>query len=345
MNNDKEHKHEQKTTILRQAQDKDYAAIVVGVVIIIAVGGLLLSCGGDETQDKTFTIGLVNEVEVHSPAVEGFKAGMTDLGYVEGEDIVYVYNGTTPDTQAIDDAIQSMLDQDVDLIFTAGGLPPRRAKQAVEGTGVPVVFGAVSDPVGLGIVDSIARPNGNLTGVQVGLEIPKALEWLVTITPGASKIYVPYNPDDIASTATLATMEQIPSQLGIELVLGEVHSVEEAVAAIENLPEDIDAIFRIPAPTLDPRNDELSQAAIRRGLPMGSCLPLDEAVLITLASGLFEVGKQTARIAHQVLQGDEPAVLPVETSEFFMTINLKTAEAIGLDVPENILRQADTIVR
>jgi putative ABC transport system substrate-binding protein len=327
MNNNKEPKHEQKAT--------SYAAIVVGIVIAIVVGGLLLRFVGVGTQDKTFTLGIVNEVAVLSPVVEGFKEGMTDLGYIEGEDIVYIYNGPVPDPQAVDGEIESMLAQDVDLILTVGNLPALRAKQAVEGTDMPVVFGAVTDPVGEGMVESISRPNGNLTGTQVGLEIPKALEWLVTITPGASKVYVPYNPDDEVSLAILAGLEKAPSQLGIEFVLGEVHSVEEAVAAIESLPEDVDAIFRIPAPTLDPRNDELSQAAIKRGLPMGSCLPLDEAVLLTLGADLFKVGKQTSRIAHQIRQGIEPAELPVETGEVFMIINLKTAKAIGLDIPDN----------
>jgi putative ABC transport system substrate-binding protein len=128
-------------------------------------------------------------------------------------------------------------------------------------------------------------------------------------------------------------------------VLDEVHSVEEAVAAIESLPEDVDAIFRIPSPTLDPKNNELSQTAIKRGLPMGTGLPLGESVLLTLATNLFEMGKQAARLADQICQGTKPADLPVETGEIFMTINLKTAETIELDISNEILLQADTIIR
>jgi putative ABC transport system substrate-binding protein len=156
---------------------------------------------------------------------------------------------------------------------------------------------------------------------------------------------VPYNPDEEVLIAVLGDLDEASSQLGVELLLGEVRSVEEAVAAIESLPEDVDAIFRIPSGTLDSRNDELSQAAIERGIPMGASLPLDEAVLFTLAGDLFDTGRQTARLANQIRQGARPADLPVETAEFSLTINLKTAEAIGLDIPDEVLLQADTIIR
>lgn len=311
----------------------------------VVFSSLLMTC--QKTQPpKTFTIGVINNVSIHNPAIDGFKTGMAELGNVEDENVIYIYNGIVEsDPATIDAEIENLLTQDIDLLFTLGIPATLAAKQAVAGTGVPVVFGAVVNPVGNGIVESIFHPGGNLTGTQVGTEIPKALEWLVTITPEARKVYVPYNPEDKVTVANLTGLDKVPSQLGIELVLGEVYSVEEAVAAIESLPEDINAIFRIPSPTLDPRNNELSQAAIKHGFPMGAGLPLDEAVLITFATDLFEIGTQTARLAHQILQGAKPADLPVETAEVFLTINLKTAKAIGLDIPGEILLRADTIIR
>jgi putative ABC transport system substrate-binding protein len=316
---------------------------VAQIVLVTMVGGLLLSACGAK-QDHLLTIGVIIDLSIHAASFEGLKAGMADLGYVEEEDVTYIYSGDTyPDAAA--NEIENMMAQDVDLLFTAGNACTTAAQEAVEGTDVPVVFCAVAGPVEEGYVESIRHPGGNLTGVQVGGEIPKALEWLVTITPEADKVYVPYNPDEGSSTMFLAVLEEVTPQLGIELVPGEVRSVEESVAAIENLPEDVDAIFRVPSATLDSQNSELSQAAIRRGLPMGAGLPLDEAVLLTLASDLFEAGKQAARLAHQIAQGVKPADLPVETAEFSMTINLKTAEAIGLDIPDMVLQQADTIIR
>lgn len=314
------------------------------LVWIIGLSLLLTACD-DVKQDNTFTIGVIAETSFHVLIIEGFKAGMADLRYMEGENVAYIYNGLTGyNPEEIDDEIKNLLAQKVDLLFVLG-LPAVHAKQAVAGTDTPVVFGVVSRPVERGIVESIGHPGGNLTGIQSGYEIPKALEWLVTIIPKAKKVYVPYNPDDELSVMFLAALDKAASQLIIELLPDETYSVEEAVAAIENLPGDIDAIFRIPSPTLDPRNSELSQAAITQGLPMGAGHPLDKAMLLTYAADFFEMGKQAARLAHQIRQGSKPADLPVETAEIFITINLKTAEAIGLDIPDEVLLQADTIVR
>ena len=286
---------------------------------------------------------MVNYVSVLDPTIEGFKAGMAELGYIEGENVTYIYHGViAPDSETIKDEIRVLLASDVDLLFTLGNLP---AKEVVEGTDTPVVFGPIMQPVIEGVVESLRQPGWNVTGVTNGQGTSKALEWLVLVTPEAKRIYLPYNPEDEVSIAVLDGMQDAPSQLGIELVLAEVSSVEETVAAIENLPDDVDAIFRIPSPTLDPRNGEISQAAIERGIPLGAPLTLDESVLITYGADFFEVGRQIARLVHQIRRGVEPDSLPVETSEFFLTINLRTAEAIGLDIPDEILEQADVIIR
>ena len=196
---------------------------------------------------KTFTIGLINYVSIHAPVIEGFKTSMTELGYVEGENVIYIDNdAVAPDPQIVDAENKQLLSQNIDLLFPVGNLRILRAKHAVEDTDMPVVFGAVANPIEDGIVESISRPVGNLTGVQVeGNDIPKALEWLVSIIPEARKVYVPYNPEDKASVANLTRLDNVLSQLGIELVYGKVSSAEEAVAAIESLSDDIDAIFRI----------------------------------------------------------------------------------------------------
>jgi putative ABC transport system substrate-binding protein len=269
---------------------------------------------------------------------------MAEFAHLEGENVTYLYNGPT-DPQVVGNEIKDLLDQTVDLLFVIANPTLLPTKQAVAGTDTPVVFAMVADPVGQGYVESVSQPGGNITGVQGGLEIAKSLEWLVRITPNAKKIYVPFNPADKISLRDLAWLEEAAAHLGVELVPGEVPSVEAAVAAVEKLPQDIDAISRLSSPTLDPRNIELSQAAIRRGLPMAAFIPMDDTVLLTLSIDMFELGKQAARLANQIRQGAKPADLPIETPEFYLSINLKTAHAIGLDIPDDILHQADTIIR
>lgn len=317
----------------------------VQIILLMSLVVLLLSaCGGLQAQE-TFTIGVVNYVEILTPAYEGFKEGMTELGYVEGENIIYIYNGVVgAEPEAVDAEIESLLAQDVDVLVTIGNLATIQAKQATAGADMPIVFAAVSSPVEEGLVESLSHPGGNLTGTMTGTETAKALEWLVRITPDAQKIYVPYTPEAEVSVLYLNIVGDIAAQLEVEIVPGEVHSIEEAVTAIEDLPEDIDAIFRIPMPSL-PVTGQLNQAAINRGLPLGAFIPLDEATLIVLTTDLVGVGKQTARLAHQVIEGVKPADLPVETGEVYMTINLETADAIGLEIPDDVLLQANNIIR
>jgi len=306
---------------------------------------VLAACGSGMGQPKTYTIGIVHNAPILAPVIEGFKTGMADLGYVEGENVIYIDNGVTEaDPQALDAEIENLLAQDVDLLFPVGNPAAVQAKQAVAGTDMPVVFGAVTDPIGAGLVEGIAQPGGNLTGTQTGTEFAAALGWLVKLTPGADKVYLPYNPDDPLAMVGMAILEGAPEKLGIEVVRDEVGSADEAAAAIESLPEDIDGVFLLPSPTLTINSDEIVQAAVNRNLPIGSPVPL-EGALFFLGADLFDVGKQTARIADQVFKGLKPADLPVETAEFYLTINLKTAEAIGLDISDDLLRQANEVIR
>ncbi|HEX9922857.1 MAG TPA: ABC transporter substrate-binding protein [Anaerolineae bacterium] len=316
------------------------------VIFFIAAGLLLTACGGGAQAQETFIIGAVNYVPSLNAVFDGFKAGMTELGYVEGENITYIYNGSIePDPEVIDREIESLMAQDVDLIFTMGTLPASRAKQAVQGTDIPVVFGPVINPVEEGIVDSIRQPGGSVTGVQNGITIGKALEWFLTAVPEATKVYVPYHPDDDVAVTSLVLLREAASVLGIELVLGEVHSQEEVIAAIEGLPEDT-SIFIIPTPSLEPIGDFI-KVATEQGIAVGSTnhSHLEKGALLTFGSSFFPLGKQAARMVDQALRGTKPADMPVETAEFFLNINLQTAAALGLEIPDEVLGQANTIIR
>jgi putative tryptophan/tyrosine transport system substrate-binding protein len=316
------------------------------IIFLVTIFLLLTEVVAGDAVDRLFTIGIVNSVPVLSQTIEGFKAGMTELGYVEGKNVKYIFNGLLENNQKIIDAeIKNLLSQNIDMLLTVGNESALRAKKAVEGTGMPVLVSSFHRPVESGLIASMTRPGGNITGVAGLDRAAKALEWLKIIIPGLKKVYLPYNPDDAVSVISIAGLDKAASQMGIELVFQKVHSVEETVTAIKNLPKDIKAIFMIPSPTLNSRNSELSQAAIKRGLPMGANLSLNKEVLATFATDLFDIGKHTARLADQVRLGAKPADIPFETSDVYLTINLETAEKIGLTIPDDVLAQAKTIIR
>lgn len=313
---------------------------------IVVLGIMTLALGSCKEQEKIFIVGMGTRHSSHLEIFEGFKAGMAEFGYVEGKNIRYTNNGVMElNEEIVDDEVKRLLSNDLDLLLTTGNTVSLSAKKAVKGIDVPVVIAGASKPFLSDIASNLQRPGGNLTGVIVEDTIAKGLEWLVNIKPGVKKVYLPYNPEDWMSAWFIPELEETASRLRIELVVQKIHSVEEALAAIETMHEDIDAIYRIPSPTLDERNAELSRLAITYGLLMGSPLPLDEDVLITFADDFFVIGKQAARLAHQIFQGVKPGDIPIETSEALLIINLKTAEKIGLTIPGVILYQADKIVR
>jgi|GEM_PF-423556 len=315
-------------------------------IVWVCIVGLLLIIPGGCSKPKPFTIGMVNDVSVREPILDGFKAGMSELGYDEGKNVKYIYNGATGiKDEVIDAEIRKMLSQKADIILVLGNAVAFRAKKILEGTDIAVVVVAMGSPIESGLIESVGHPGGNLTGVQMIRSDLKGLEWLAMISPGIKKVYLPYDAADVYAADIMEDVKEGASQLGVEVLLQPVHTAEEAAAAIENLPGDIGAVYRMAAPVLDNENYKLSQAAIKRGLPMASVIPLDEGVLLTRATSVFEMGRQSARFADQIRRGAKPADLPVETAEVFLTVNLKTAEKLGLDIPDIILMNAKTIIR
>jgi putative tryptophan/tyrosine transport system substrate-binding protein len=315
------------------------------IFISIAFIALLSALSSTSASAGIFTIGIIEMAVAPTETVAGFKAGMAESGYIEGVDVKYIYRSVVDTNEKItDNEIRGLLFQKIDLLLTVTNEPALRAKKAVKGTGIPVLAVACIKMAQIGLVNNLKHPEGNVTGVQVADSSSKGLEWLAMAIPTARKIYVQYNPQDGVSNIILPDLKKAASQLGLKLVPYEVHTAEEAVIAIKNLPKGIDAIFRMPAPTFFLNKSKLDQAIIDSGLPSVALGPTDDAVA-TFGSDRFEMGRQAARLAHLIHNGTKPSDLPVEIAEVFLTINLKMAEKIGLYIPDDILMQAKKIIR
>jgi putative ABC transport system substrate-binding protein len=271
---------------------------------------------------------------------------MAALGYVEGKNVTYIDHGIlTNDAEVLGNEVRRLIDQKVDLLLTLGTPTTLAAKKAIAGTNIPVVFATVMNPVQQGIVESVSQPGGNVTGVQIINAAPKAMEWLLKLAPGTKMVYVPYHPEDKVSVTTIEPLLDAATRLGVELVLDAVHTPEAVLAAIQTLPKDA-AILLIPMPSLAAHMSAMSKLAMARGIPAGTYASIPtENVLFAYGTNSADQGQQAARLADQILKGKKPADLLVATAESFLRIDLKTATAIGLDIPDAILRQADTIMR
>jgi putative ABC transport system substrate-binding protein len=317
------------------------------LIIMAALFGMALAACDQETTN-TYTVGVINILPDLDQTLVGFKEGMTELGYIEGKHIRYVYDGPTTDMSNLPAAAQSLVAAKVDLILTMTTRATIAAKQATDGSGLPVVFAIVTDPLGAGIVESIRHPGGNITGVAFGMQEARRLEWLVRIAPEIRQIYVPYNPNDKSPVLALKMARNAAETLGVKLITREVYDQETLDDAVLNIPAEADAVFFLPDILISTRFPDMAASATNRNLPTSSVNINDVKnyhVLTSFGKDPYLAGKQAARLADQIFTGVRPADLPVEMAEVYLAINLKTAKTIGLTIPDEILRQADIIAR
>jgi len=317
---------------------------LLGFLVLLV--GILAACGPAEPEAAI--VGVVNPFGIEMP-IEGFKAGLADLDYVEGEDVNYVNADMSGGMAALESAVEDLMQKDVDLILCVTTPACQTAQKVTDGTDVAVLFVAVTDPVTAGLVEDFSDPGGNVTGIvsaaKGAVNEGRALEWLLQVAPDIEQVFVPYNPDDPVTLTKLGAVQDAAAKLGVELILQEVQSSDAAATIPSSIPENADALLTFSERVFNVSIvQELAAAAIERDLP---CLApgVEYGALLSYAPTLSAIGRQAARLADQIVRGSSPADLPVETPEFFLTINLETADAIGLDIPDEVLRQADDIIR
>jgi putative ABC transport system substrate-binding protein len=326
--------------IMNKFLSQTWQIIFTGLVVVSV---LLAACGNSS---KPYTVGVVNVVPVLDNTVQGFIAGMADLGYIEGENVTYIHTEII-NMDELDSVLQDIVKADVDLIMTTTTIAATAVQAATADTGIPVVFSTLADPIGVGLVKSLQQPGGNMTGLVIGPQEGRRLKWLLEMDTTIEHIYVPYNPDDPAPVSALQTLNDVAPQLGVELVTPKVRTVDDVIAAIENIPEGVDAVYLVADSLVSARGAEFVEATIELQLPLSgpSMADVENGLLTCYGPVQAYSGKQVARLADQILRGTEPSDLPVEIAEPYLGINLKTADAIGLQIPDDILLQADIIIR
>lgn len=320
----------------------------IACVLLVAAGLAIgtAQCKSPESKKKQI-IGIINTNPQLIKVIEGFKSGLSKFGYTEGENTEYIQKLTPPDQGHIDAAVREILSRKPDLLFACTGPVVRRAKMLTKENRVPIVFAPVFYPVKSGLVDSLSKPGANITGIQVGGSSAKALEWLLTVSPRVKRLYVPFDTTkDVAAKYSLEDLKEGADKLGIELVVSKVSTSEELVAALNPIPRNVDAVWLLNSPLLVSNVHEYVKAAHKRRLPSASSASQSrEGILITYGQDSLRTGEQASFLAHKILKGTPPANLPVETSDFFLGINLHTAKAIGLEIPGTIIQQADFLYR
>jgi putative tryptophan/tyrosine transport system substrate-binding protein len=320
----------------------NYFIALVLTVIFTALLFCLSSCQKAPSPKKTYLIGIVNPNQGTQDLNRGFIEGLAEYGYIKGQNTTFI---TSTSSFELDQTIKDMVARNVDLIFAVTTPAARKAKDATQMKNIPVVF-AMQDPVASGLIKNLANPGGNLTGIQIRGSIPKAVEWMLKISPGLKNIYVPIKFDTKAAQQSLEDLHDVAILHDLNFVQAEVNNQAELKTALADIPDNIDAIFVPHSIFINSNVDKLVQAAIDHKLLIGSAAAQsDLGVIISYGMIAEKTGKQVSQMAQLILSGRSPKEIPSEIADFFIGVNLKTAKAAGIEIPVAVLQQADIIIR
>jgi len=322
--------------------------------IIVALGaGLLTVARGALAQQtrKVPQIGYVGNstLALESELVEGFRLGLRERGYVEGKTVLVHYRWAEGKIDALPALVAELIALKVDVLVTSGTPAALAAKKAT--ATLPIVMAAVGDAVGTGIVPSLARPGGNITGLSTlynQLE-GKRIQILHELVPRMKRIALLTNPANPFTTLILKSTRAATDALGLAAQVFEVSAVDEferAFAAIVKARPDAMAVLA-DRPFLVSNRTRIVQFAARNRLP--AIYPFSEFVeeggLIFYGPNFADMFRRSATYVDKILKGAKPADLPLEQpTKFELVINRKAARALGLTIPQSLLISADRVI-
>ena len=279
---------------------------------------------------------------------EGFRQGLKELGYIEGENVIVDYRFGEGRTAPVADLVAELVALRPDVLVALGDLTVGKVKGAT--ATIPVVS-MTGDPVGAGLVASLARPGGNITGVSMmkGAEglTGKRVELLKDAVPAAKRIALIY-PDNPTSVRSLAQAKQVASQLSLDIrpfPVGPGDEIEAIIAALSR--EGIDGADIEPAIPFTDYPLETGKVLLKYRLPAVSELRTiaESGGLLSYGPNLFDTTRRLAYFVDRILKGTKPADLPVErATKLELLVNMKTAAALGLTIPPLILARADEVI-
>lgn len=323
---------------------------------LLVVALLVSGCSAAQAS-KVYRVGILSGLDAFAPAIDGFKAKMTELGYVEGENIVYDIQKTNVDIEAYKNITAKFVEDQVDMIFVYPTEASVEAKAAVQGTDIPVIFTmSFTDVEGIDLINSVREPGGNITGVRFpSIDIAsKRLQILLEMVPDAKRIFVAYLTGYPNVPGQLEVIETQAQSVGVDLVEFGASSPPELQAKMDTFVTtdgvDIDAILLIAEPLgiTPPFYEILGKFAYEHQVPIGGApMSIDGnyASIFGLLPDAQDAGEQAAQLADKVLKGTSAGTIPVLTADSLFMINYKAAQTLGAATPDGLLKQADEIIR
>jgi putative tryptophan/tyrosine transport system substrate-binding protein len=317
------------------------------------VGGLLATPFASRPQQAAMpVVGWISSRSASESAylVAAFRQGLKEAGYIENQNVSLDFRWGEGQYDRLLGYATELVRRPVNVIVATGGDPAAQAAKAATAT-IPIVFVSGSDPVKVGLVASLNRPGGNITGIHVmimGLGA-KRLGLLHELMPAANPIGVLMNPNFVDAQTQLRDIEDAAQSLGLKLLVFQARTELEIETAFANLTQQkVGAIFVVSDPFFTSRRVQLVTLAARHAIPATYQFREFAASggLMSYGASLVDAYRQGGIYVGKILKGAKPGDLPIEQpTKFELTINLKTAKALGLTIPQSLLLRADEVIQ
>jgi putative ABC transport system substrate-binding protein len=322
--------------------------VILIVALVLGVLAAPLPAGAQQA-GKVPRIGVLSPSAEPDPQTEALKQGLRELGWIEGQNVGLEYRYANNKLEHLPNLAVELVRLKVDVIVTRGEAGIRAARDATSTT--PIVMATSGDPVGTGLIASLSRPGGNMSGLS--LLAPdlggKRMELLKETAPKVSRVGILWNPTNAVKALELKSTEVAAKALGVIVTSNEVRAPKDFDRAFAAIAEERpSALITLSDPLTRGHKTQIAEFAVKSRLPMIAELRefAEAGGLMTYGASLLDLSRRAATYVDKILKGAKPSDLPIEQpTKFELVINLKTAKALALTIPQSLLVRADEVIR
>jgi len=325
----------------------------INTIVLVAILLGFWSCQNNNKKSKEkkiYTIGITQLMT--NPGIDAIREGFLDemgkLGYKEGENIKYSQQNSQGDNAVAQSIAKKFVSDGVDMIFAITTPTAQVCANEIKGTNIPLVFGAVTDPVSAGLVNSLEKPGGNITGTSDRWPTAAQFDLLLQLVPSVKRIGVVYNPGETNSETNMKEVEKVCKDKNLKLITVSVSNTSEVYAAAQSLVNKIDAFYVSADNTVITAMDAVIKVSEKNKIPLlpGVSSNVEQGGFGTLGPDYFDVGVQSAKLADKIIKGEKAGNIPVATAKNFeYFFNLKSAKATNVNIPDSLLKKAAKIYK
>jgi len=318
------------------------------ILIMMLLSTIFTACSTTTSSNKMIKIGISQLVEhpALDSAREGFIEALKEAGYEDGKNIKIDFQNAQNDITNAQTIARKFVDEKVDMILAIATPAAQAAANVTKD--IPILITAVTDPVSAGLAESLEKPGGNVTGTTDMNPVAEQIKLIKDLVPNAKKVGILYNAGEINSKVQVDIAKQAAAEYGLTIIEATVSNSNEVSQATQSLMGRVDAIYVPTDNTIVSSIGAVIKVANDHKIPViGSERGQVEAgAIATKGIDYKELGKQTGRIAVEIIKGKKPQDIPIEGAKVVtLIINQKAAETIGLTIPKDILDNADEVIK